>query len=120
MGVFIGNNVLLGSKVLILSTSHGKYAGDNQTCPYIPSNEREILLSPVSIGNNVWIGNNASILSGISIGKGCIVGANSVVTKSVPENCMVCGSPARIINKFNIKTMRWEAFSSTEGGVELP
>lgn len=54
---------------------------------------------PVTIGNNVWIGDNAIILSGTSIGDGAVVGAGSVVTGNVPSFTIVAGSPARPIRK---------------------
>ena len=49
---------------------------------------------PVVIGDNVLIGANAVVLEGIKIGNGAVVGALSVVTKDVPENAVVVGSPA--------------------------
>lgn len=51
----------------------------------------------INIGNDVWIGTNASILSGVTIGNGVVIGAGSVVTKDVPNYAIVAGSPARII-----------------------
>ena len=49
----------------------------------------------VIIGNDVWIGRNATILSGVKIGDGAIVGANSVVTKDVSPYSVVAGNPAK-------------------------
>lgn len=49
-----------------------------------------------SIGDYTTIGSNASILPRVSIGKNVIVGAGSVVTKDVPDNCLVVGVPAVI------------------------
>ena len=51
----------------------------------------------IKIGNNVYIGNCAFILPGVSIGNNVIVGAASIVTKSVPDNAIVGGNPAKII-----------------------
>lgn len=48
------------------------------------------------VGNDVWIGQNATILPGIQIGDGAIIGANSVVAKDVPPYCVVAGNPAQI------------------------
>lgn len=52
---------------------------------------------PPIIGNNVDIGCNSVILGAITIGNNVKVGAGSVVVKSVPDNCVICGNPARII-----------------------
>ena len=49
------------------------------------------------IGNNVTLGANVVIIGGITIGNNVVVGAGSVVVKSVPDNCIVAGNPARII-----------------------
>lgn len=61
----------------------------------------------IVIGNDVWIGTNATILSGVHIGNGAIVGANSIVTRDVPEYTMVAGNPATIKHKrFDDDTIR--------------
>ena len=51
----------------------------------------------IIIGNNVWIGANSILVSGVKINDGAIVAAGSVVTKEVPTNAIVAGSPAKII-----------------------
>lgn len=53
--------------------------------------------SPVVIGRNCWIGNQAIIMRGVTIGDNSIVAAGAIVTKSVPPNVLVAGNPARII-----------------------
>lgn len=52
---------------------------------------------PVSIGNNVWLGSRVMVLKGVSIGDNSVVAAMSVVTKSIPANCVVAGIPAKVI-----------------------
>ena len=52
----------------------------------------------IVIKNNVYIGNNALIMPGVTIGNNVIIGAGSVITKSVPDNSVVAGNPARIIS----------------------
>ena len=49
------------------------------------------------IGNDVWIGQNATILSGVHIGDGAIIGANSVVASDVEPYSIVVGNPAKLI-----------------------
>jgi serine O-acetyltransferase len=58
------------------------------------------------IGNNVMIGTGAKILGPVKIGNNVVIGANSVVTKDVPDNCMVVGIPAKII-KENIEIKKY-------------
>lgn len=50
-----------------------------------------------TIGNDVWIGKNATIIAGVNIGDGAVIGAGAVVTKDVPPYAIVAGVPARII-----------------------
>lgn len=51
----------------------------------------------IVIGNDCWIGREATIMSGVIIGNGAVVAAGSVVTKDVPPYAIVGGNPARII-----------------------
>lgn len=51
----------------------------------------------VKIGNNVFIGMQATILKGVTIGNNVIIGANSLVNKNVPDNTVVAGNPAKVI-----------------------
>lgn len=50
------------------------------------------------IGNNVWIGPGAKLFGDITIGDNVMIGANSVVTKSFPDNVRIAGIPAKIIS----------------------
>ena len=49
--------------------------------------------------NNVDVGPNSVIIGGITIGNNVVIGAGSVVTKNVPDNCVVAGNPAIIIRR---------------------
>lgn len=55
----------------------------------------------VVIGNNVFIGNNVTLLKGVEIGDNCVVASGAIVTKSFPENVVIGGCPAEIINKLD-------------------
>lgn len=55
------------------------------------------ITKPITIGNGVYIGNNVIILPGVNIGNNVIIGAGAVVTKSIPDNSVVAGVPARVI-----------------------
>ncbi|MHC5217992.1 serine O-acetyltransferase [Enterococcus sp. LJL128] len=51
------------------------------------------------VGNNVYIGAGAKILGDIKIGNNVVIGANAVVTKNIPDSCVVAGVPGRIIKE---------------------
>ena len=51
------------------------------------------------IGNNVEIHSGAKIVGPVRIGNNVIIGANAVVTKDIPDNCVVAGIPAKIIKE---------------------
>jgi len=57
------------------------------------------MASPVKIGDRCWIGSNTIILPGVTIGDNVVVGAGSVVTKDIPSDVIVAGSPAKIIRE---------------------
>lgn len=103
----IGNDVLIGSRVLIIDNSHGKYSGDNQDTPDIPPNKRKIMSKPIKIEDNVWIGENSIIQMGVTVGYGSIIAANSVVTKDVSAKSMVAGAPAKTIKIYNDEYKEW-------------
>ena len=104
----IGDNVLIGSRVLIIDHSHGKYEGDNQDSPFSNPIYRHLNKAPIVIGNNVWIGEGAVIQAGTTIGEGSIIAANSVVTKDVPDHTIVGGTPAFPIKRWDDNDCCWK------------
>lgn len=59
------------------------------------------LFGAIIIGNNVHIGNNSIIMPGVTIGDNCIIGCGAIVTKSIPENSIAVGIPARVIESID-------------------
>lgn len=55
------------------------------------------ITKPIVIGDNVYIGNNVILLPGITIGNNVVIGAGAVVTRSIPDNSVAVGVPARVI-----------------------
>jgi acetyltransferase-like isoleucine patch superfamily enzyme len=86
-GIYIGNNVLIAAGATLASQGH----------PTCPPRWGRVVSKPVRIGNEVWIGANATILPGVTIGDGSIVAAGAVVTHDVPSFSIVAGVPARVI-----------------------
>jgi acetyltransferase-like isoleucine patch superfamily enzyme len=93
--IVIGNNVMVGSNVLITDHSHGKGTKEELD---IPAGQRTLFSKgEVIIEENVWLGENVSVLSDVIIGKNSIIGCNSVVTKNIPPNVIAAGNPAKIL-----------------------
>lgn len=101
--IVIGNSVLTSEKVYITDNLH-RY--ENVGKPIISQGIRQI--AEVAIGDGTWIGENASII-GVTIGRNCVVGANAVVTKNVPDFCVVAGVPAKIIRRYDQSCRHWIA-----------
>lgn len=88
-GITIEDGVLIAPKVSLLTEGHS-----------ISPNERHGLVpKSIHIKKNAWIGANATILQGVIIGENSVVAAGSVVSKDVPDNVVVGGTPAKIIKK---------------------
>jgi acetyltransferase-like isoleucine patch superfamily enzyme len=90
-GIEIGGDVIMGPGVRIFSENHN-YDNDRVLIRKQGENRNKVL-----IGNNCWIGAGVTILCGVEIGNGCVIAAGSVVTKSIPENSVVAGVPAKVV-----------------------
>jgi acetyltransferase-like isoleucine patch superfamily enzyme len=88
-GITIDDNVMLAPKVSLLSEGHPASADQRQT----------LTAGKIHIKQNAWIGANATILQGVTVGENSVVAAGSVVSKDVPDNVIVGGTPAKIIKK---------------------
>jgi putative colanic acid biosynthesis acetyltransferase WcaF len=58
-----------------------------------------LLVGPIVVGEDAFVGTHALVLPGVVIGEGAVVGAGSVVTKDVPAWMIVAGNPARPIKR---------------------
>lgn len=108
--VTIGNRVLIASKVFISDHDHGSYGkGGIHTHPGIAPSLRPLSALPITIEDDVWLGEFVSVLAGVRIGKGSIIGTMSTVTRDIPPYSIAVGSPARVIKRFNFVTNIWES-----------
>jgi acetyltransferase-like isoleucine patch superfamily enzyme len=88
-GIILGNNVIIGSNVNIISQNHD-----------LTDFNSYIAEKPIIIGANSWLGSGCTILAGVELGEHTVVGAGAVVTKSFPDsNQIIAGNPARVIRK---------------------
>ena len=62
-----------------------------------PERRADLHPAPVTLGEKVWIGSNATVLAGVGIGDAAVVAAGAVVTRDVPPRTVVGGVPAKVI-----------------------
>lgn len=86
-GVVIGDDCLVGHNTVLATLNHD----------LDPAHRTDLHPAPIVIGNNVWIGANVTVLPGVTIGENAVIAAAAVVTKDVPANAVVVGSPARVV-----------------------
>lgn len=86
--VKIGDNVTIAGGVRFVTH-------DNSISKILP--QYSIMVGPINVKNNVFIGAGSTILPGVTIGENCIIAAGSVVTKSCKENSIIGGNPAKQI-----------------------
>jgi acetyltransferase-like isoleucine patch superfamily enzyme len=92
-GLRIGSYVALAHSVSIITHEH------DYLQKTVPIREAPVILKPVVIGDNVWIGAGSRVLAGVTIGTGSVVGAGAVVTKPIPDNVVAAGVPAKILSE---------------------
>lgn len=100
--ITIEDDVLFASNINITDALHG-YEHANEAYKFQPL----FRIAPILIGEGCWIGQNVVVLPGVTIGKYSIVGANSVVTKSIPAQCIAVGTPARITKTWDDINQKW-------------
>jgi len=86
-GITIEDDVMIGPKVCLTTEGH----------PINPQERKKLLVKPIVIKRNAWIGAGATILPGVTIGENSVVAAGAVVSKDVPANTVVAGIPAKVV-----------------------
>ena len=95
--ITIGSCVMIAPNLQIYTAYHpilpeDRYIADRDENDPIYFNT---CAQPVEIKDGAWIGGGVIILPGVKIGKNSIIGAGSVVTRSIPDNCVAVGNPCR-------------------------
>lgn len=88
-GITIEDEVLIGPKVKLITESH----------PLKPSDRKSLMVKPILVKKNAWIGAGATILPGVTVGVNSVVAADALVSKDVPDNTVVAGMPSKVIKK---------------------
>lgn len=91
-GIEIGDDVVAGQFIRFHSENHN-FSNVNELI-----REQGVTHKGIKIGNNCWIGAGVVFLDGAELGDGCVVGANAVITKKFPNNVIIAGIPAKILN----------------------
>lgn len=93
--IIIGDNVRIGGGSVIYDTDfHSIYIDERLANP---ENINLVKTAPVIINDGAFIGAHTIVLKGVSIGSNSVIGAGSVVTKSIPDNEVWAGNPARFV-----------------------
>lgn len=87
-GVTIGNNTIIAAQCYIIDSNHGSSADELISTQLLESKH-------IEIGNDVWIGANATIIMGAKILDGAIIGAKSLVNSTIDRNAIAFGCPAK-------------------------
>ncbi len=88
--ITVGENCKIGDQVAIYDSDFHEINPENRST-------NQGVVSPVTIGNNVWLGSRVIVLKGVTIGDHSVVAAGAVVTKSIPPRSLAGGVPARVI-----------------------
>lgn len=91
--VKFGDNVFIGPNC-------GFYTAGHPLDP-MPRNNKLEFATPITVGNNVWIGGNVTVLPGVNIGNNVVVGAGSVVVRNISDNSIVVGNPVKVLKNLD-------------------
>lgn len=95
--ISIGNNVWIASGVEFITHDVTHYMLNGMDI----NQEFQEKIGCIDIGDNVFIGSGAKILYNVKIGSNVIIAAGSIITKDVPDNCVIAGVPGNIICSFD-------------------
>lgn len=104
MNIAVGQKVEIGSHVLIASRVALVGYDLHPTDPIKRAKNEppgESGCGDIIIKDYAWLGMSCTILKGVTIGKGAIVATGAVVTKDVPDLCVVAGNPAKIVKELH-------------------
>lgn len=90
--ITIGDNTMIAAQCYLIDCDHGTALGT-------PMRKQTLSISPISIGNNVWLAANVTVLKGSHIADGAVIGAKGLVKGEIPPNSIAVGVPAKVIKE---------------------
>ena len=111
--VKIGKNSMIGDDCYLVTKEEGIELIIGESCglsrnvkvmtsdghPIFQKNIRINHARNIVLGDNIWVADNVTILKGVTVSSNSVLGINSLITKDVPNNCIVAGNPAKVIKE---------------------
>jgi acetyltransferase-like isoleucine patch superfamily enzyme len=110
----VGDNTFIGHETLIIGGDAPVKIGENvdiaPRCLLVTGTHKiedskhragKGMSQSITIGDGTWIGANSTILGGVCAGNGCVIAAGSLVHRSIDDDCLVSGVPARVVRKID-------------------
>lgn len=91
-GIRVGAGARIANGAVLVAFDHG-------VALHRPIREQAVRSRGIDVGEDVWIGAGAKITDGVRLEAGAVIGAGAVVTRSVPENAIAVGVPARVVGR---------------------
>lgn len=91
--IHLKENCRISFDVAFITHDGGTWAFRNTWPEYKPM----VKYGKIVVGESSFIGCRSIIMPGVTIGKNCVIGAGGIVTKDVPDETVVCGTPAKAI-----------------------
>lgn len=135
--VIIGDNCFLGRRNFINAgelVRFGDYCLTGPDChflgadhdfssPFVPyATSGMVTDGVIEVGSNCWFGSSVIVLKNVRIGFGSVLGAGSVITRDVPPLSVVVGSPARVVQRYDVRAAVWVKTEDypADGDAQLP
>ena len=113
-GILLDENVFINYNATMLDSAfirigkntkigpNSQFYTPNHPMDYVERRKPQETGTPITIGEDCWLGGGVIVCPGVTIGNRCIIAAGSVVTKDIPDDSMVAGVPAEVKRKLNV------------------
>lgn len=101
-GIKLGENLFINYNGTMLDAGLITIGSNTQVgpnCQFLTPNHPIERCSPITIGEDCWLGGGVTVCPGVTIGDRCIIGARSVVVKDIHSDSVAVGNPCKVIRK---------------------